>query len=130
MINKKDIYKIGIAVVVAFALFQTGVFVGLHQARFMNRFGDNYMKNIPGGHGAIGKVISVASSTLVVSDANIEKVVTITSETKIARNRDTATTSDIHVGDFVAVIGQPDETGKVSARFIRLMVPMKQHAKN
>lgn len=130
MMHKKDIYKIGIAVIIAFALFQTGVFVGMHQARFMNRFGDNYMKNIPGGHGAIGKVISVASSTLVVSDANIEKIVTITSETKIARHRNTATTSDIKVGDSIVVIGEPDETGKVNARFIRLMPTMIPNAKN
>lgn len=129
MTNKKDIYKIGIAVIIAFAVFQTGVFVGLRQARFMNHFGDNYMKNIPGGHGAIGKVISVASSTLVVSDANIEKIVTITPETKIARHRDTATTSDIKIGDAIVVIGEPDESGKVNARFIRLM-PFMPHAKN
>jgi hypothetical protein len=129
MINKKDIYKIGIAVVVAFAVFQAGVFVGLHQARFMNHFGDNYMKNIPGGHGAIGKVISVASSTLVVSDANVEKIVTITPETKIAKHRDTATTTDIKVGDMIVVIGEPDESGKVNARFIRLMPPLP-YAKN
>lgn len=130
MINRKDIYKIGVAVIIAFAVFESGVFVGLHQARFMNHFGDNYMKNIPGGHGAIGKVISVASSTLVVSDANVEKIITITPDTKIARQRDAATTTDIKVGDLVVVIGEPDETGKVNARFIRLMPPMPYAKKN
>lgn len=129
MIHRKDIYKIGIAVIIAFALFQTGVFVGMHQARFMNHFGDNYMKNIPGGHGAIGKVISIASSTIVVSDANVEKIVSITPETKIAKRRDAATTTDIKVGDFIVVIGEPNENGKVNARFIRLMPPMP-YAKN
>jgi len=130
MKNKKDIYKIGVAIIIAFGVFQAGVFVGFHKARFMNRFGDNYMKNVPGGHGAIGKVISVASSTIVVSEKNVEKIVAINAETKIAQRRNSATSTDIKAGDFIVVIGEPDETGQVVAKFIRLMPPPPHDKKN
>jgi len=129
MINKKDIYKIGVAIIIAFSVFQAGVFVGLHKAKFMNRFGDNYMKNVPGGHGAIGYVLSVASTTLVVSEKNVEKIINITADTKIAIRRNAATTTDIKTGDFIVVIGEPDETGQIVAKFIRLMPPPR-HEKN
>ncbi len=60
---------------------------------------------------------------MVVSQKNVEKIVVINDQTKIAKHRNAATTTDIQVGDFIVVIGEPNDSGQVIAKLIRLMPP-------
>jgi len=122
-------------------VFQAGRFVGFHQAGFSYRFGDNYYRafegsrhggrpmdffgdNLPGGHGAIGKIVGVNLPTFVViGPDNVEKVVLIKDETLVKRFRETASSTDLRVDDFVVVLGSPNEAGQVEAKFVRIMPP-------
>lgn len=120
-IKKEFAIAISLAVIFAFLTFQLGILVGLSKARFVSRFGDNYMRHVPGGHGIVGKVISANGTDYIITDKNnVEKIITVSSTTIITKQRQKAT---VTVNDFVAVIGEPDEQGKVVAKFIRIMPP-------
>lgn len=150
--NLKDIAKskiffgfiIGIATLLVIAVvFQAGMFVGLKKAEFSGRLGENYgrifndtngpgmmkgsfggmpFNNLPGGHGAVGSVIKVSSSTLVVAEPNnIEKIILISDDTIIRKFRNEIKVSDILVGDSVSVIGEADNSSEIEAKFIRVL---------
>ena len=135
---------IGIAFfLILIIVFQLGIFVGIKKAEFSERLGQNYGRifdnngqspmmnnifngipfdNLPGGHGAIGTVVKVSSSTLVVAEPNnIEKIVLIEDETLIRKFRENIKPSDIAVGDSVSVIGEANNDSKIEAKFIRVM---------
>ncbi len=134
----KTIIVIGAVVVVLLATFLFGVAVGFHKASFSYRVGEHYdvlfgkndMMNvppafdaddIPGGHEAAGKIISVELPTfIVVGPDNIEKKVEIGNETVITELRGSASSSDITVGDSAVVIGAPGTNSDIAAQFIRL----------
>jgi hypothetical protein len=79
----------------------------------------------PGGHGAVGKVLSVSlPNFVVIGNDNLEKVITVTNETLVRKFREEATTADITVGMSVAVLGDPNESGVIQAKFIRVMPGM------
>jgi len=101
-----------VLVVAALLIFQAGIVVGYHRARFE-----------PIGHGTHGRVVSVASSTFVISDRDdqIEKNVVVASSTAIRRFGGTASSSEIKVGDFVIVLGTPTADGELVAKLIRLL---------
>jgi hypothetical protein len=132
---------LGVSIVLA--IFETGVAVGHRKAAFSYRFGEGYYRvfsgaegrdsrgmmgffdeDLPGGHGATGKVIRILPSSFVVaSPDNTERIITTNSDTIVRRFRDVASTSDIKIDDFVITLGSPDEMGKVNAKFIRIMPP-------
>ena len=135
------IIGVGVFIILAF-VFQAGMFVGLKKAEFSGRLGENYGRifgeergpgmmngtfgmpfdNIPGGHGAVGEVLKISSSTIVVAEpGNVEKIVTINGETIIRKNRDEIKTNNIKVGDFVSVLGEANNNAEIEARFIRVM---------
>jgi hypothetical protein len=135
---------IGSFILVA-VVFQTGVFVGFRKASFAFRYGDNYYQNfggpdrgpmsgamglrpfgrdLPGGHGATGKIVRVSLPTLLVAGPdNLEKVVRIGEDTKIRRFREEIKATDLRVDDTVVIIGAPNETAEVAAKLIRVMPP-------
>ncbi len=126
-------------------VFQAGVFVGFKKANFSQRLGENYGRifgnekrsairdgifkgmpfdNLPGGHGAVGAVIKVSSSTIVVSEPNnIEKIVLLDTETIIRKAREEIQFEDIIIGDFVSIIGQANSLGEIEAKLVRVMPP-------
>ena len=135
-----------LSLVVALLVFQAGVTVGYKKASFSRQLGNNFYRvfdgmpmpgerpvmtkkflfteSLPGGHGAAGRVASVSLPSFVVAGPdNVEKVVVIGRGTDIRRVRDSATSSDIKVEDFVVVLGSPDDAGQINARLIRILPP-------
>jgi hypothetical protein len=138
-------FIIGIAAFLILAIvFQVGVFVGFKKAGFSQRLGENYGRifgddkrpqmggmfegmpfdNIPGGHGAVGKVVKISASTIVVAEPNnIEKVILFVQETSIRKAREEIKAGDIVVGDFVSIIGEANSQGEIEAKLIRVLPP-------
>ena len=135
------IIGLGIAILVL-GIFKLGQVSGYHKARFSQRFGDNFNRNfvdprgegffkdfsdregLPGGHGAVGKIVSIALPLVLVSGPdNIEKTIVISDSTEILKYRDDITTTDLKVGDFIVVLGTPNDDGQVEAKLIRTIPP-------
>lgn len=123
------------------AVFQAGVFVGFHKASFGHDWGDRYTKNFDprardgfarmprsdqfaSGHGAIGKIISVADQSLVIDGPDhLEKTITLTPDTTIRKFKDTASAQDLVPGTFIIAIGEPASNGTIQARLVRILPP-------
>lgn len=88
-----------------------------------NMMGGSRNGNFKSSYGAMGKVLTVSSSTLTVLDNNdnVEKSVLINSETIMRNGRNNASTTAITPDSFVMVIGEPNKNGQIVAKFIRLM---------
>ena len=129
--------------IVILIIFQAGIAVGERRASFAQRFGDNFEKNfrdprdggfmqmgiplgtdMPGGHGAVGEIVSVSLPFVVVAGPdNLEKTIVVTDTTEIREFRNTIEVSELMVGDFVIVLGTPNDEGQVEAKLIRLAPP-------
>lgn len=131
-----------IILAIAFAIFQAGIFVGFHKASFLFNYGDNYYRNFggpnfrngngngmggriiidKGGHGVIGKIIKIElDKVFVLGNDNIEKIINISSTTKIFERRDQIKFSDLKVDQNIVTIGNPDASGQINATLIRVM---------
>lgn len=130
-----------LALVLMLIIFQAGMFIGYKKANFSGRFVDNYYRNfeerrhgnmmffsnpmyenLPNGYGAVGKIIKLDSSSLIVSDSsNIEKVILLDKNTEIRKFRDSISVNDLKIDDFIVVIGTPNEQGQIVAKLIRVM---------
>jgi hypothetical protein len=128
------------ALVVLLLVFGAGVAVGYRSGLFSSRFGEDYYHNFfgagPGGvmgggvmgmpapmnqHGTIGTVISVGSSTIATKDPNgNEQSIVIDDDTVIREADQTVSIAEVQDGDQIAVIGEPNDTGQIHARFIRV----------
>lgn len=137
--TKHIITGIGI-VVIALFIFQAGIFVGLRKAEFSGRMGDNYYKTFgeqrrPRGmmpnfgmmdslnsHGTIGKIVSITLPQIIVADRDgTEKTIIIDTKTDIRSFRDSIKAENLKVGDFVTIIGEPNNNGQIEAKLIRIM---------
>lgn len=79
-------------------------------------------EEFPTNHGVVGKIVSVTLPSFVIAGSdNSEKTVTVGKETMIRRMRDTVASTSIVVDDNAVVLGEPDTTGTIQAKFIRLM---------
>lgn len=125
--------------VVILLVFQAGMIVGYRKASFSYNFGEKYYRTFEGGRGgmmvgfmprglpdesgAAGTIVKIALPNITVADrSNIEKVVTVESDTIIRRFRDEVKAIDLKVGDEIIVIGEPDSTtSTIEARLIRVM---------
>lgn len=138
-----------VAVVIALCIFQAGVFVGETKASFSYKLGDNYYRafegrgasgtpevsegfmgshlgdDVPGAFGAAGKVVEVNLPNIVIASSdNVEKTITVSDDTTVRHLQDTLAPQDIAVGDYVIVIGEPDDTqGEIEAKLIRILPP-------
>jgi len=130
---------LGICAAIAILLvFQAGVFVGYRKASFAYRFGDNYyrafdsktpapfgfplMDEFRASHGAVGEVMSVSLPTLVVAGPDsVEKTVYVSTSTLIRKFDSELKPEDIKTGDFLVVIGDPDENSQIQAKLIRML---------
>ena len=120
-------------------VFAAGMHIGYEKAFFSDNLGNNYrevfgseshgpilralpVENLPGAFGATGKVIKINLPTILVAGPdNIEKTVLVSSTTLIRELQDSDDATSIQIGDYVAVIGAPNNQGEIEAKFIRVM---------
>jgi len=130
---------LGIGGLIALLLvFKTGMMVGFQKANFFCRWSDNYHQNFggprggfPGGlgdkdfmeaNGAVGQIIKVATSSLVIKGrGDVEKVILVNDDTIINRLKETIAIDALRVDDTVVVIGEPNNDGQIEAKLIRVM---------
>ena len=131
---KKALIVLGVLIAVLI-VFQAGVYVGVRKGEFSERNGENYYRVmgaapgpgpfgdvISGGEGAAGKVLSVTLPTFVVEDRDsTEKIVTLGDGSDIRIFHDATSSGAITPGQFVIVIGEPDENGEIHASFVRIV---------
>jgi len=127
-------------IIIFLLIFSIGMFVGFKKANFSYRWGENYHQNFGGpreglfrdfrgedfiaAYGAAGQIIKIDGSTLVVKGRdNVEKIVLLADSTVIKRFQETIKATDLKVDDFVVVIGEPNDSGQVGAKFIRVLPP-------
>lgn len=124
-------------------VFAFGVWVGNEKAKFSFNWADNYHKNfagpqngfnkdwrdMPGGdfinaHGVFGEIIKMDKNSFVIKGKeNIENIIIIDQDTVIRRLSDNIKLQDLKVGEFVVVIGSPNNSGQIEAKLIRVMPP-------
>jgi len=132
--------------------FGLGVFVGYRKAAFSYRWGENYNLNFGGprggffqnfqdlggrdfinGHGVFGQIIKIDLSTgsgqaaalVIKGQDDIERVVLVKSDTSIRGFGGDIKPGDLKTGEYVTVIGEPNNQGQIEAKFIRVM-PLTQ----
>lgn len=131
-------------IIVILGIFQAGVFVGFHRAGFSYHMGENYYRafgdnergegggmmgdrGFPNAHGAVGRIIKISIPTMsVLGPDNIEKIITMSDDTKVRYLRDATTILSLKQDDYVVVIGSPNDEGEIVARFIRILPPPTQ----
>ena len=147
IINSKAVkYTIRIvgALFALLLVFKAGEYVGIKKASFSYNWGNNYYRNfmVRGrmgmngglrgeeflmGHGVGGPILKNASSTLIIQDRDgAEKVVLLSEGTLIKRFRDDVPASDLKPGEWVVVLGNPNEEGQIEARLVRVLPPPPQ----
>lgn len=124
-------------------IFQAGVALGERKASFAYHLGNNFERNfkdpqggffmpkgfsgvadMPGGHGAVGKIVSITLPLVVVAGPdNLEKTVVLTADTEVREFRTVIPASELTVGDFIVVLGTPNSEGQIEAKLIRLAPP-------
>ncbi len=124
--------------IVMMLIFQAGVTVGYHKARFSNSWNKTIASDMDdqhsifypfmpdkddrNPHGAIGEIVSIKIPSLMVKGPNnFEEIVIIGPETAIRSLHTQASTSDLVIGSHIIAIGSPDEQGAIHAAFIRIM---------
>jgi len=66
---------------------------------------------------------SSGQATLIIKGRdNVEKIILLKQDTTIRSPRETVKPSDLKVGDYVVVIGEPNISGQIEAKFIRIML--------
>ncbi len=134
--SQKVILVLGCGVI-ALAIFQAGILVGTHEAKFGKDWNNNYYDNFgprhddgmprpnrefPNAHGAAGKILKINLPTITVEDRDMtEKVVLLNNSTKVVRQRQPIQAKDLAIDDFIVVIGNPNDQGQIEAKFIRTM---------
>jgi hypothetical protein len=132
------IIVIGIIIIVLSILF-AGMNIGERRARFAGQFGQNYERNflgprggmmgggyfgemMPGGHGAIGNILSINLPQIIINGPdNLEKTVLVGTSTLVRQFQQNIQSSNLKVGDFVTVLGNPNNNGQIEAQLIRIM---------
>jgi hypothetical protein len=128
--------------------FKLGTVVGSRKADFSCRWSDNYQRNFSGqrgflppvlndqefmsAHGLLGEIINILDSdqaqsraVMVIKDQDqMEKLIAVDQSTIIKRFQDTIKPSELKVGGMVMVIGEPDDSGRISAKLIRVLPPL------
>jgi len=133
---------LGIAGILVLSLvFKGGMIVGAKKADFSCRWNNNYHANFAGpregfgkgfadrdfidANGTIGQIIKIDGQTLTINGRdNVEKIILVKEDTAIKSVRETLKIADLKIDDLVVVIGEPNETGQISAKLIRLMPAM------
>lgn len=130
------------ALVILFLAFNAGMAVGFRKARFSYQWAENYHKNFAGprggmlrgafrdfggedfigAHGAAGQIIKIDGNEIVIRGRDgIEKIAVVKDDTDIERLREAVKLADLKVDDYIAVIGSPDDAGRIEAKLIRVL---------
>ena len=134
----KIITLIIIGVIVFLLIFNLGMIIGFRKANFSYKWGENYHQNFAGPqggffrdfggrdfiepHGVFGQIIKIDNATLIIkSPDNVEKTVIAKDDTVIERFRETIKLTDLKIDDQIVVIGEPNTSGQIEAKFIRIM---------
>jgi hypothetical protein len=73
-------------------------------------------------HGTIGKIVSMTLPQIIIADRDgTEKTIIIDIKTDIRSFRNSIKAEALKVGDFVTIIGEPNNQGQINARLIRIM---------
>lgn len=135
------------AIVVLILVFNLGIFIGFNKASFSYRWSENYHKNFAGPrggffrefsgkdfidpHGTIGQIISINDNLIIIKGRDdIEKTILVKGDTIIKRFREIIKIADLATGDFIVVLGQPNDQGQIEAKFIRVMPLLNQKIMN
>ncbi len=127
-----------VVLIIVLGILQAGIAIGYRQARFAGQFGMNFEKNfiggrrgmdtvffnreLPGGHGTIGEIIGMNLPLIIVTGPDkLEKTIRIGTSTLVRHYHDEIRSSDLKVGDFVVILGNPNDSGQIEARLIRIM---------
>ncbi|MFH1393188.1 MAG: hypothetical protein ABIG73_02310 [Patescibacteria group bacterium] len=131
------IVALAISVIAVICLiFGGGMYIGYRKARFSYQWGENYHKNFGGprggfmgdfggkdlinANGVAGQIMKIDNSTLVIRGRdNVEKIVAVKDDTVINRLNETVKLNALKIGDFVVVIGEPNDDGQIDAKFLR-----------
>lgn len=117
-------------------VFRLGMVLGTHRAEFEGKWAENYGRffgepqkgffaEFSGNDqmnpfGNAGVVLSINGNVMVVrSSSNTEKTIMVTTSTVVRAGMSTIPVSNITVGDPIVVIGDPNGSGEIVARFIR-----------
>ncbi len=132
-----------VTLVIVLLFFEAGMLVGYKRGTFACRLSDNYLRifgderggkigfngpalrgEMPGGHGATGKIVQIELPIIIVANPNkIEKSVYITDDTLIKKMNVTISASDLKTDDMVVVLGTANDQGQIEARLIRVLPP-------
>ncbi len=146
--ESKSLFRILLSlgiIIATLLIFSAGITVGIHKASFGKSWGEHYNENFgmgirnnrmmggyspqygmmgyfPNAHGATGKIIKIELPNIIVQDKdNIEKVISIDTDTKMEQGRTNITSTDLKIDDFVVVIGTPNDKGIIEAKLIRII---------
>jgi len=142
----RDIIIIIGIIIIVLSILSIGMNIGERRARFANQFGSSFERNfmgpedgmreivfgekMPGGHGAIGEIISISLPQIIITGPdNLEKTVLVSTSTLIRQFRENMQSSQLKAGDFVVIIGNPNESGQIEAKLIRI-IPNPYDTKN
>lgn len=127
-----------LGLIVLLLIFKVGMAVGFRKANFSYRWGENYHRNFGGpvggffgnfyendfieSYGAFGQIIKIDGSTVIVKGrGDIEKIISTRDNTVIKRFQENIKLTDLKVDDYIVVIGDPNDSGQIEAKLIRLM---------
>ncbi len=131
-------WSLAILLVISF-IFKAGIIVGEMKANFSCRWSDNYHENFGGqgfgpdnmmmgdrdflnANGAAGKIINIGDSMIDVDDQfGQEKSVLIKDDTFLRFLKNDIKKDDLKVGDHVVVVGEPNSSGQIEAKLIRVL---------
>lgn len=125
--------------------FKLGSMVGARRAWFSCGWDNNYARNFGGppprggfgkmiddedffhANGITGKILKINNQEIVINDRDgAEKIIVVTDKTIIRQARGEIKISDLKTGDDIVVIGEPNSTGQIEAKLIRIFPPLSQ----
>jgi hypothetical protein len=78
--------------------------------------------NLPTAHGAFGTVLTTTLPTFIIEDKDgLEKSILILSSTIIKNISGNASSSSITPNNLIMVLGDPNASGQIEAKLIRIM---------
>lgn len=124
--------------IILIGVFGLGLRVGLHEASFTEDWERDYSQNFGSftgapvkhspqdpfltAHGVLGSILSISGNDLAIKGSdNNEKTVVVSDDTTIRQNFQSLKLSDLKANDSIIVIGDPDDQGRIEAKFIRVL---------
>ncbi len=121
---------------VAVGIFRIAEFVRYRSVSFSSRWtgyghrvfvsSGGLLGSLPGhgmirGHSALGSVARIDGSSVAIKTRDGgEKIITVSLATVIRRSNQVIALADLRLGDRIAVVGSPEISGAIDAKFIRV----------